>query len=51
MKNRMLYLIIGIPLASVIMGMVILYAAITNPDPVVRYDGPPLNKTSFREAE
>jgi hypothetical protein len=51
MKNRVLYLIIGIPLTAIVMGMVILFVAITNPDPAVRHDGPPLSKTSFRATE
>jgi len=51
MKRGVLYLVIGVPLSAVIMGVLILYLALSNPDPGVRYDGPPLSKTSHRNPE
>lgn len=49
MKRLTLYLVILIPAASVVMGMVSLYFAFSDPDPVVRLQDPPLSKTSWRD--
>lgn len=49
MKRGVLYLVIGIPLAAVLMGVVTLYVAFSNPDPGVQQDGVPLSKTSWQE--
>ena len=51
MKNRILYLIVGIPAAAVLMGIVTLYIAFSNPDPGVPMDQPPMSKTSWRTAD
>lgn len=51
MKNRILYLVIGIPAAAVLMGIVTLYLAFSNPDPGVPMDQPALSKTSWKAAE
>lgn len=50
MKRGVLYLVIGIPAASIVMGMVVLYLAFSNADPGIELDQPPLSKTSGREA-
>jgi len=49
MKRGVLWLVIGIPLAAVLMGVVSLYFALSNPDPGVVLDGRPLSKTSYRD--
>ncbi|MEZ5550759.1 MAG: hypothetical protein R3E82_07725 [Pseudomonadales bacterium] len=49
MKRLTLYLVILIPAASVAMGIVNLYFAFSDPDPVVRLQAPPLGKTSWRD--
>jgi len=51
MKHRMLYLVIGIPVAAILMGIINLYIAMSNPDPGVDLDGRPLSKTSHRNPE
>lgn len=51
MKRGVLYLVIGIPLAAVLMGAVTLYVAFSNPDPGVQQDAVPLSKTSWRERQ
>ncbi|HEX7034679.1 MAG TPA: hypothetical protein VF210_02835 [Pseudomonadales bacterium] len=48
MKNRILYLVIGIPASAVLMGIVTLYLAFSNPDPGVPMDQPALTKTSWK---
>lgn len=48
--NGMVYLIVAIPLMALVMGVVILYLAFSNPDSGVRQDGKPLSKTSWQEA-
>lgn len=45
--HGMLYLIIGIPLTALLMGIVTLFIAFSNPDPGVEMDGDPLSKTSW----
>ena len=47
--NKMLALVIGIPLASVLLGIVLFYFAVTTTDSVVSGDTP-LSKTSWRSA-
>jgi hypothetical protein len=47
--NRILYLVIGIPAAAVVMGIITLVIAFSNADPGVERDGPPLSKTSWHE--
>ena len=49
MKHGVLYLIIAIPLASVIMGVVSLYVAFSNADVVVTAPAQPLSKSSWQE--
>jgi len=49
MKRGVLYLVIGIPLAAVLMGVVTLYVAFSNRDPGVDRDATPLSKTSWQE--
>jgi hypothetical protein len=51
MKRGILYLMIGLPCAAVVMGIVIVVLAFSNPDPGVRPDGRPLSKTSWQAAE
>ncbi len=51
MKNKVLYLIVGIPVLAVLMGMVTLYVAITHADPGVQVEKPAMSKTSWRDAE
>ena len=47
--NKMVALVIGIPLASVLFGIVMFYFALTSTDSVVTGDQP-LSKTSWRTA-
>ena len=47
--NKMLALVVGIPLASVLFGIVMFYFALTSSDSVVAGDQP-LSKTSWRSA-
>jgi len=51
MKRSVLWLVIGIPLAAVVMSSISLYVALSNPDPGVVLDGRPLSKTSYRDQE
>jgi hypothetical protein len=46
MKRGVLWLVIGIPLAAVVMSSISIYFALRDPDPGVVLDGPPLTKTS-----
>lgn len=48
-KNTALWLIIGIPLTSVVMGMVTLTLALKTGDGAVQIEEKPLSKTSWRE--
>lgn len=50
MKRGVLYLVIGIPAASIVMGIVVLYLAFSNADPGIDLDQPPLSKSSWRES-
>ena len=49
MKNKILYLVVGIPLAAVVMGAATLYIAFTQPDPTIPMERPALSKTSWQE--
>ncbi len=50
MKRGMLYLVIAIPLAAVLMGVVTLYVAFSGPDQAIqKVDERPLSRTSWRE--
>lgn len=51
MKNKVLYLIVGIPLTAVLMGIVTLYIAFSNADPGIQLHHPAMSKTSWRETE
>lgn len=51
MKNKVLYLVIGIPVVAVLMGMFTLYLAITHADPGVQIHHTALTKTSWRNEE
>ncbi len=46
----MLYLVIGIPTAALLMGLVTLYVAFSNPDPGVVTEQPAMSKTSWRDS-
>ena len=48
MKNRMLLLVAGIPMASILLGLVMLYFAMTGNDSVVSTDETALSKTSWQ---
>jgi hypothetical protein len=48
-KRAMIYLLIAIPAAAVVMGVVTAYLAITTPEAVVEREAPPLSKTSWRQ--
>lgn len=49
MKRGVLYLVFGIPATAILMGIITVWIAVTNPDPPVRFDGPPLTKTSYQD--
>jgi hypothetical protein len=51
MKSKVLWLVIGIPLAAIVMSSISLYVALSNPDPGVVLDARPLSKTSFQDQE
>jgi len=48
-EHGVLYLLIGIPVASLLMGAITLYVAFTYQDHVVATEHPPLTKTSWQE--
>lgn len=48
-KNGVLYLLIGIPVASLLMGAITLYVAFSYQDHVVTTEHPPLTKMSWQE--
>lgn len=48
MKNRMLLLVAGIPMASILLGMVLLYFAVTGSDSVISTNETALSKTSWQ---
>jgi len=49
-QRGVLYLLIAIPVASLLMGVVTLYVAFSHRDPVVQLDEQPLTRTSWQEA-
>jgi hypothetical protein len=49
MKRGVLWLVIGIPLAAIVMGTISLYFALSTRDPGVELDGRPLSKTSHQD--
>jgi hypothetical protein len=51
MKRPVLYLVILIPATSVLMGILMLYVAFSSPDPEIRVQNSPLNKTSWQQDE
>lgn len=48
-RHAMVYLLIAIPAASVLMGILTLFMAFGNPDPEVRMHQAPLSKTSWQQ--
>lgn len=48
-SNKMLWLVVGIPLTSVLVGMVTLFLALGVNDTAVQIDQKPLSKTSWRD--
>lgn len=51
MKRLPIILVIAIPAAAVVMGMITMYLAFQGPDQEVLIDGAPLSKTSWRPEE
>ena len=51
MKRGMIYLLIALPLASVLMGAITLYVAFADADPVVVAAEETLSKTSWRDQQ
>jgi len=51
MKKLPLYLLIAIPAASILMGIVSLYLAFSSPDLEIRQENAPLSKTSWQEMD
>lgn len=49
MKRGVLYLLIAVPVVTVIMGGVTLYLAFSDPPQAVEIEAKPLSKTSWRE--
>lgn len=49
--RAVLLLVVGIPLAAVLMGAVTLYVAFSHADPGVRPEQPAMSKTSWRERQ
>ncbi len=49
-RNGLLYLVVGIPVTALLMGIVTLYVAFSNPDPGVERDAVPLSKTNWSES-
>jgi len=47
-KNKLIYLVIGIPLSSVLFGMVMIYFATRVDDALSKGDQPPLSKVSWQ---
>jgi hypothetical protein len=46
MKDNVLWLVIGIPLAAIIMSAIAVWIAVADPDPGVMIDHPPLQKSA-----
>ncbi len=51
MKRLPIILVIAIPAAAVVMGLITMYLAFQGPDQEIRMDGEPLSKTSWRTPE
>ena len=51
MKRGMIYLLLAVPAASLIMGGITLYLALSDPPVPVEIESEPLSKTSWREAD
>jgi hypothetical protein len=51
MKRSMLFLIFALPGAAVLMGILMVVLAFSEPDQGVRQDAVPLSKISWQEAE
>ena len=51
MKRGVLYLLIALPLASVLMGAISFYIAFSDPDPVIEQSARVLGKTSWQSDE
>ena len=51
MKRLPVILLIAIPAASVIMGLITAYLAFSGPDQEIRAEQAPLDKSSWRKAE
>ena len=51
MKRAMIGLIVLIPLASVVLGVVMLVLALSGPDDQMRVNQEPLSKTSWQHGE
>ena len=49
MKNKVLYLVVGIPVAAVLMGIVSLTIAFSQPDARIPVERPPMSKSSWQE--
>jgi hypothetical protein len=47
--NAVLYLVIAIPSTAVVLGILLLYIAFSQPDPGIQPDGVPLSKTSWQQ--
>lgn len=47
--KRIIFLLIVLPVASVIMSGITLYVALSEPDPIVEREARSLSKTSWRE--
>lgn len=50
-KPAAFWLMIGIPVAAIIMSSISVFVALSNPDPGVELDGRPLSKTSYQAVE
>jgi hypothetical protein len=48
-KRGVIYLLIAVPVATLIMGGITLYLALSDPPQAVKIDAKPLSKTSWRE--
>jgi len=47
-KSKLIYLVIGIPVSSVLFGMVMIYFATRVDDAMVKGNEPPLSKVSWQ---
>ena len=51
MKRLPIILLIAIPAAAVVMGVITMYLAFQGPDQEIQMDGEPLSKTSWQSGE